>query len=385
MSFKNVPCKFRMNSHGQVEKLGICHINKLMKVIFLISWLLVLGGNALAQLSDLRYSRKPLPGVSDISEVGIVVDMGLAQDLMQPAAIVETLRPRLENLGYRVALGSTHSPDGLWVQVDCQDLPQKIDSRSSRASQQPSGKVQRLGPPCHLAYGYQHEMIPWKNVDRLIYSESVATMQQISQITTPLKPQECVQEFFRLYDFPVLLAAEWGHGDLLLHVLNRPDTPVSRQRLILILLGETHVARGYSILVEKLQDGRVAKEAAEALGFFGLQAQKHLLPILKDRSNPQLQEAAAKGLGRIAAATGNSQQTPLYMKMVADSTIDIRVRTQLVWALGKAPDMRAFPTLMQLEQQIWTNYSRDPHLQTFREAVDWSIREVKQGGHGDDF
>jgi hypothetical protein len=73
------------------------------------------------------------------------------------------------------------------------------------------------------------------------------------------------------------------------------------------------------------------------------------------------------------------------MKMVADSTIDIRVRTQLVWALGKAPDMRAFPTLMQLEQQIWTNYSRDPHLQAFREAVDWSIREVKQGGHGDDF
>jgi hypothetical protein len=47
--------------------------------------------------------------------------------------------------------------------------------------------------------------------------------------------------------------------------------------------------------------------------------------------------------------------------------------------------MRAFPTLMQLEQQIWTNYSRDPHLQAFREAVDWSIREVKQGGHGDDF
>jgi hypothetical protein len=147
-----------------------------------------------------------------------------------------------------------------------------------------------------------------------------------------------------MYDFPVLLAAEWGHGDRLLQVLNRPDTPVSRQRLILTLLGETHVTRGYSILVEKLQDRRLAKEAAEALGFFGLQAQKHLLPILKDRSNPQLQEAVAK-----------------------------------------APDMRAFPTLMQLEQQIWTNYSRDPHLQAFREAVDWSIREVKQGGHGDDF
>jgi hypothetical protein len=148
-----------MNSNGQVEKVGVCHITKWMKVIFLISWLLVLGGNALAQLSDLRYSRKPLPGVSDIAEVGIVVDMGLAQDLMQPAAIVETLRPRLETLGYRVALAPTHSPDGLWVQVDCQDLPKKIDPRSSRASQQATGKNQRLVPPCQLAYGYQHEAI----------------------------------------------------------------------------------------------------------------------------------------------------------------------------------------------------------------------------------
>jgi hypothetical protein len=233
-----------MNSNGQVEKVGVCHITKWMKVIFLISWLLVLGGNALAQLSDLRYSRKPLPGVSDIAEVGIVVDMGLAQDLMQPAAIVETLRPRLETLGYRVALAPTHSPDGLWVQVDCQDLPKKIDPRSSRASQQATGKNQRLVPPCQLAYGYQHEVIPWKNVDRLIYSESVSTMQKIAQRSRPLQPQECVEQFFSMYDFPVLLAAEWGHGDRLLQVLNRPDTPVSRQRLILTLLGETHVTCG---------------------------------------------------------------------------------------------------------------------------------------------
>ena len=179
--------------------------------------------------------------------------------------------------------------------------------------------------------------------------------------------------------------AEWGHVDRLLHLLDHSDTTVSRQRLILTLLGEIQAARGYPVLIEKLQDGRVAKEAAKALGFFGLRAQSHLLHIVQDRSNPQLQAAAAKGLGRIAAATGNSGQTPLYLKMVTDSTIDIRVRIELSWALGKAPDMRAFSTLTQLEQHIWTNPPQDPHLQEFREAVDWSIREVKQGGHGDDF
>ena len=47
--------------------------------------------------------------------------------------------------------------------------------------------------------------------------------------------------------------------------------------------------------------------------------------------------------------------------------------------------MRAYSTLLQLEQPIEDDYSRNPSLEEFRDAVDWSIREVKQGGHGDDF
>ena len=355
------------------------------KIILGVCCVLALAEAAAAQLSDLRYSRQPLPGGSDISEVGLAVDFGSAQDFIQPNVIIETLQHRLETLGYRVAQGSTHSPDGLLVQVDCQALHEKISSPSSGALKTPSANVQRLSPPCRLAYRYQQEVIPWKKVDRFVYSESAATMKQLAALPRALKPQECAKQFFQFYDFPVLLAAEWGHVDRLLQVIHRPSTPVSRQRLILTVLGETHMEKGYPILIEKLQDFRVAKEAAQALGFFGLPAQKHLLPILQDYSNPLLQEAAAKGLGRIAATTGNSQHTPLYMKMVADSTVNIRVRTQLAWALGKAPDMRAFSTLLELEQQIWAQYSHDPQLQEFREAVDWSIREVKQGGHGDDF
>ena len=54
-------------------------------------------------------------------------------------------------------------------------------------------------------------------------------------------------------------------------------------------------------------------------------------------------------------------------------------------ALGKAPDMRAYSTLLGLKHDIWMAKTQDPSLQELREAVDWRIREVKQGGHGDDF
>ena len=360
-------------------------INKWTKVVIGAWFLLASGVNAVAQLSDLRYSRIPLPGLSNTSRVGISVEIGPTQQPINPAFIIETLQPRLERIGYSVPRASTHSPDGLWLQVDCLSIPEKKGFPPQDTSRSSLRKSPRFGPPCQIAYTYHREVIPWKNVDRLIYSESVSTMKKIAQIGGPLQPRDCVKEFFRLYDFPVLLAAEWGHVDRLLKILNHPDTQISRQRLIVTLLGETQLVSGYPVLVEKLQDARVAKEAAEALGFFGLRAQSHLLPILQNSSDPPLQTAAAKGLGRIAAATGNSQHTPLYVKMVADSTLDIRVRTELVWALGKAPDMRALPTLFRLEQHIWTDHSHDPHLKEFREAVDWTIREVKQGGHGDDY
>ncbi len=132
-----------------------------------------------------------MPGVSEISLIGIVVDMGGTQELMASAAIFETVQSRLETIGYRVALAPSLSPDGLWLLVDCQAMKEKAKASSSEASQASSNHVRILSPPCQLAYRYQQEMVPWKNVDRLIYSESVATMAQLARTTKPLEPQEC--------------------------------------------------------------------------------------------------------------------------------------------------------------------------------------------------
>ena len=88
-----------------------------------------MGESAGAQLSDLRQPRIPLPGVSNISHVGISVELGAAQQFMTPAFIIETLQPCLETLGYHVEVAPRHSVDGLWLQVDCQAIPEKIGAR----------------------------------------------------------------------------------------------------------------------------------------------------------------------------------------------------------------------------------------------------------------
>ena len=58
---------------------------------------------------------------------------------------------------------------------------------------------------------------------------------------------------------------------------------------------------------------------------------------------------------------------------------------KLCGPLGKAPDFSAFQTLEDLEHNVWQTTKNDPGLQKLRQAVDWSIREVRQGGHTDDY
>ena len=135
---------------------------------------LAMSENAVAQ--ELLHSRVPLPGLSDTSQVAISIEIAPTQQPITPAFILETLQPRLEKIGYNVLPASTHSPDGLWLQVDCQSIQEKNGVLSTDTSRPFLRKAPRFGPPCQLTYRYQDEVVPWINVERLISSESVATM-----------------------------------------------------------------------------------------------------------------------------------------------------------------------------------------------------------------
>ena len=235
-----------------------------------------------------------------------------------------------------------------------------------------------------MAYQYLGEPIHWKKIDRIIFGEGIAAAKQLPNTQT-LDPTNHIVLFLQYYDFPVLLAAEWGQINRLIQVLHDPRSSLLRQHRVILLLGEIRDSQGFSPLVEALQTETLAAEAAQALGFFGLHARPYLLHLLRTAECPIIQAAAAKGLGRIAALTGDSSPTPLFLDIIQNPEVDIRVKTELVWALGKSPDFRAFPVLTELEQTIWTVHSEDPELEKLRLAVDWSIREVKQGGHGDDY
>ena len=96
------------------------------------------------------------------------------------------------------------------------------------------------------------------------------------------------------YDFPVLLAAEWGHPDRLLKLLDASDTPQVRKIKIISLLGEMQADEALPQLKAALKDKNLSKEAAVALGSMGKDGIPILVDILKHSKQPELQAAAAK-------------------------------------------------------------------------------------------
>ena len=99
-------------------------------LLYGVCWSLAFGGFSEAQVNDLRYSRQSLPGVSTLSEIGLMVNVGQAENFISSRRIIEIVQSRMEILGYRVALGFSHSSDGLWLHVDCRGLPNKIRASS---------------------------------------------------------------------------------------------------------------------------------------------------------------------------------------------------------------------------------------------------------------
>jgi len=340
----------------------------------------------LVQGSELRHSRQSLPGLSATSTLGINLHLTSPAQGIDSQAILDVLTHRMTELGYTIAPPSDHDSQNLILQMICEgsftDITPSIMSENVLF---PEGKsAQTPTPPCYVAYQYLGEPIHWKKIDRIIFGEGIAAAKQLPNTQT-LDPTNHIVLFLQYYDFPVLLAAEWGQINRLIQVLHDPRSSLLRQHRVILLLGEIRDSQGFSPLVEALQKETLAAEAAQAMGFFGLHARPYLLQLLRTAECPIIQAAAAKGLGRIAALTGDSSPTPLFLDIIQNPEVDIRVKTELVWALGKSPDFRAFPVLTELEQTIWTVHSEDPELEKLRLAVDWSIREVKQGGHGDDY
>jgi HEAT repeat protein len=185
-----------------------------------------------------------------------------------------------------------------------------------------------------------------------------------------------LRDVLETYEFPLLLAAEWGQPERLLKLLDRSDTPQARKFKIIALLGEMQADEAMPKLKKVLKDRDFAKQAIGAMGNLGKEGIPLLVDIMNTSPQLELQASAAKGLGQLGGMHGDASVVPPLLAKLEDPKTDWSVLTEVAWSLGKVGDKRAVQPLYALNKKLYA--MRDPdnvQLKKLEEAVFWAIKQ----------
>lgn len=295
------------------------------------------------------------------------------------APIAELVARRLGELGYR-PIGDAGKPHDVLFRVKCEQRKTWEGTTVAGGDADLPDAPSRLwkGPACQLTYVLGELKVRWQKEVRTDFEDAVAAAQAATAGDPGVFAMGKLREKLEQYDFPVLLTAEWGQPDRLLKLLEAADTPQIRKLKIISLLGEMQADEALPKLKAALKDKDLSKQAAVALGNMGKEGIPILVDILKHSKQPELQAAAAKGLGDLGNTHNDSSVVPPLLEMLDAPGVDISVQTEVAWALGRVPDRRSVQPLFELDKKLQKIRQDpvDPQIKKLKEAVFWAIKQV---------
>lgn len=299
------------------------------------------------------------------------------------APISEVAARRIGELGYNIVHEAGKPHDAVF-KVKCEQRKTWEGTTAAGGDADLPDAPSRLwkGPACQLTYLLGDMKIKWQKEVRTDFDDAVAAAQAANAGDPGLYAMTKLREKLEQYEFPLLLAEEWGQPERLLKLLDAPGTSQARKIKIISLLGEMQADEALPRLKQALQDRNLSKDAAVALGGLGREGIPLLVDVLKTSKQPELQAAAAKGLGRLGGLHGDNSVVEPLLSMLDAPGIDIKVQTEIVWALGKIIDKRSLEPLRKLFKKVLM--IRDPEnkdLQALKEALNWSIKQQDLDEH----
>jgi hypothetical protein len=234
------------------------------------------------------------------------------------------------------------------------------------------------GPACQLSYVLDGKKMGWRKEVRTDFADAQQAADAAKAGDPAAYAMSKLRERLEDYDFPALITAEWGQDERLFKLYDDPATPSARKVKLIGLFGHLFSTKAVPRLLAGLKgdDEEIAKASALALGNIG---QKDTIPILiqtMKNGRPELRPSAAKALGVLGALHGDfTIVDPLLETLKTD---DVVLKTEVVWALGKLPDRRAYDPLLALQKSLYhvRENDADPKLVKLKEAVNWSIKQI---------
>jgi hypothetical protein len=293
------------------------------------------------------------------------------------APIVELVARRISELGYTVVRDASRPHDAVF-KVKCEQRKTWEGTTAAGGDADLPDAPSRLwkGPACQMTYLLGNMKVNWQKEVRTGFEDAEQAAQSAQAGDPGAYALGKLRDVLEAYEFPLLLAAEWGQPERLLKLLDRSDTPQVRRFKILSLLGEMQADEALPKLKEVLKDRDLAKQAIEAMGNLGKEGIPLLVEIMNTSPDLEVQAAAAKGLGQLGGLHGDASVVPPLLAKLQDVKTDWSVLTEVAWALGKIPDKRSIEPLHDLDRKLQA--LRDPEnlsLKKLIEAVFWALKQ----------
>lgn len=297
-----------------------------------------------------------------------------------PGPLTDTVSKRLQTLGYTVVTDPAHPHDVL-LRVKCeQNKVWEGTTRSGGDADLPDSPSRVWkGPACQLVYLLDGKKLGWHKEVRTEFADARQAAEAANAGDPGRYALTKLRERLEEYHFPILLAAEWGQEDRLLKRLDEPSVPPALKAKIIAQLGEMFATEAVPRLLIALKnpDLTIAKAAALALGNIGRKDSiAALIDVLKT-GPPELQAAAAKGLGQVGALHGDFTIIPPLLDALKSD--HLAVKTEAAWALGKLPDKRSYEPIYALYRTLQVsgvNGADGEQVRKLKEAVNWSLKQI---------
>jgi hypothetical protein len=293
------------------------------------------------------------------------------------ATSAEVVARRMSELGYTVVREPGQPHDAV-VKVKCEQRKIWEGTTAAGGDADLPDAPSRLwkGPACQMTYLLGDMRVKWQKEVRTEFEDAEQAARAANAGDPGIYALGTLRDMLESYEFPLLLAAEWGQSERLLKLLDRSDTPKTRKVKIISLLGDMQADKAMPKLKEVLRDRDLAKQAIGAMGNLGKEGIPLFVEIMDTSSDLEVQAAAAKGLGQLGGMHGDASVVPPLLAKLKDPKTDWSVLTEVAWALGKIPDKRSVQPLNELDKKLQS--IRDPEnvpLKKLKEAVFWASKQ----------
>lgn len=308
-------------------------------------------------------------------EVIAITDQGT----IEPGSLAEVATRRLKEVGYTVVTDPAQPHDVLF-RVKCEQRKTWEGTSASGGDADLPDSPSRVwkGPACQLTYLLDGKKMGWRKEVRTDFLDAVQAAAEAKAGDPGAYALAKLKDRLEQYDFPVLVTAEWAQEKRLLKILDDPATSQTRKVTIISVLGDIFATEAVPHLLTALKDPdlAIAKAAIVALGNIGhKESIVALIDVLK-AAKPELQAAAAKGLGLAGALHGDYSIIPPLLEAL--NTDDITLKTEVVWALGKIPDRRALEPLLSLRRSLHNVRTSDRSSKEGKlwDAISYSLKQI---------